>query len=203
MKVTVVRPATFWNLKTVTDYERIQRKQALLEAEGYLELSMGLSDRWPLAPHLRVGLAQRALDTLDRVAEWGARQPHVLYLTGQAYRVMHRYREALPPLEEASELDSENTLIWLALAWCYKRIGRLDRAIQALENGLVADPREAILYYNLACYWSLAGNAQRAIQHLAQSFELDSAYRDLVADEPDFDPLRDLPDFQALTSVIV
>ena len=186
----------------VADFQRIRRQQALREAEGYLDLTMGFSDQWPLAPELRIRLAQRALDALKRVPGSDDQQAHVLYLTGQAYRAMHRYREALPPLKTAARLDPDNILIWLAMAWCYKRVGRLDSAIRALERALAADSREAILHYNLACYWSLTGNAQQAVRYLAQSFDIDPAYRELVASESDFDPIRHLPDFQALIGAI-
>ncbi len=97
----------------------------------------------------------------------------------------------------------ENILIWLALAWCHKRAGRIDLAIESLEKAILTEPREAILYYNLACYWSLAGNSETALRLLAQSFDIDPSYRDMVADERDFDPIRHLPDFQSLTGVIV
>ena len=185
------------------NYQRIRRQKILREAEGYLDLIIAFSDQWPLDVTLRDRLAQRALDALQRLPKRSGQQVNVLYLTGQAHRAMQQFREAIPPLESAAELDPDNLLIWLALGWCYKRSGRLDLAIQSLENALTADPREAIVHYNLACYWSLAGNTKLAIKFLAQSFDIDASYRDLVAAESDFDPIRDQPDFQSLTSVIV
>jgi tetratricopeptide (TPR) repeat protein len=187
----------------VADYQRIRRQQALREAGGYLELAMGLADQWPLPVELRVRLAQRALDALAAVTGSAAQRTEILYLTGLAYRTMHRYAEAVPPLKAAADLDPESVPIWLALGWCYKRIDRLDKAIEALEQAMLANKQEAIVHYNLACYWSLAGNVDRALQYLAQSFDIDPRYRELVANESDFDPIRDLPDFQALMGVIV
>ncbi len=187
----------------MTDYQRIRRQQALREAEGYLDLTVGFSDRTPLPSPLRVRLAERALEALHRVPNSSDQRAQVLYLTGQAYRAMYRYREAILPLEKSARLDPENLMIWLALGWCYKRVGRLDLAIQAMENGLDADPQEAILHYNLACYWSLAGSATQALRCLSQSLEIDPQFRLLVGDESDFDPIRDLPEFQTMTAVIV
>jgi tetratricopeptide (TPR) repeat protein len=187
----------------VANYQRIQRQQALREAEGYLDLAMGLAERWPLPAELRVRLAQRALDALQTVSGSLAQRTEILFLTGLAYRTMHRYAEAVPPLKAAAELNPESVPIWLSLGWCYKRIDRLDDAIHALERAMLANKQEAIVHYNLACYWSLAGNADRAMQYLAQSFDLDPRYRELVADESDFDPIRDLPDFQALVGAVV
>jgi tetratricopeptide (TPR) repeat protein len=187
----------------VSDYQRTARQQALREAEGYLDLAMGSGEPWPLDQRLVVRLARRALTTLERIQHPAGQRAHALYLTGQAYRVMQEHAQAVPPLAAAAELEPENIAIWLALAWCYKRTQRLDLAIDSLENALAVEPRAAILYYNLACYWSLVGNAPVALQYLAQSFDIDPTYREMVAEETDFDPIRDLPDFQSLTSVIV
>ena len=64
-------------------------------------------------------------------------------------------------------------------------------------------PEDGIVHYNLACYHSLAGKKSLAIQYLSQAFELDPQYREMVAEEPDFDPIRDDPEFQMMMSVIV
>jgi tetratricopeptide (TPR) repeat protein len=187
----------------VSKYDGIRRQQILREAEGYLELIAVVSSQWPLAPSVRDRLAQRALDALARLGRRSRRRAHARYLVGQALRVMERHVEAITPLEEAAELDPDNIHIWLELGWCHKRSGRLDLAIQALEEALTVDNREAIVHYNLACYWSLASNAKLALAYLARAFDLDADYRDLVADEPDFDPIRNHPEFLALTSVTV
>jgi hypothetical protein len=65
------------------------------------------------------------------------------------------------------------------------------------------DASEAVLHYNLACYWSLARNRTLALRYLARALEIDSNYRDMIADEPDFNPLRHDPEFKQLTGVIV
>jgi len=187
----------------VADFTRIQQRRAIREAEGYLELSIGFSEQLSLRAELRLRLADQALQALTRVPASGNHRAHVLYLTGQAYRTMARYAEAVVPLAAAADLAPENIPIRLALAWCYKRVDRLDLAIQSLERAMAVDDQQAILHYNLACYWSLAGDAEVAIRYLAQSFDIEPSYRDLAADETDFDPIRNLPEFQALTGAAV
>jgi tetratricopeptide (TPR) repeat protein len=179
----------------------MRRRQAIGEAEGYLDLALGLADQWPLPAKLRDQLAERAISALARVSGTPGAQAHVLYLTGLAYRIMERYEEALGPLRASADLDPRSVPVWLALGWCYKRVRRLDEAIRALEHALVVGQGEAIVHYNLACYWSLAGRPEQAIPYLAQSFDLDPRYRELVAGEVDFDSIRDLPDFQAVLGV--
>jgi Flp pilus assembly protein TadD len=171
----------------VSAHDRVRRQQLLVQAEGYLEL----------------GMAQHALDVLARCGDSGTLPDHGLYLQGQCLRELGRYHEALAPLSRAAQASPENISIWLALGWCYKRTGKLDRAIEALEEALAVEPEDALVHYNLACYWSLAKNKRQALAYLSRAFDLEEGYRALVADEPDFDPIRDDPSFQALLRVAV
>lgn len=148
-------------------------------------------------------MPEHALDALERLDESGPLHSHVLYLQGEALRTLARYEEALRPLGDAADLAPSNIHIRLAQGWCYKRLGRLADAVDVLEDALEAADDEAILHYNLACYLSLSGEKHRALHHLSTAFDLEATYRDLVEEEPDFDPLRSDPDFQELTSIIV
>ena len=179
------------------------RQQLLNEAEGYLDLILVFVDRWKLATALRDRLAYRALDCLNRIDWPEDQQGEVFYLKGQAYRAMERYRQAVPLLQTAAQFEPFNVPVWLALGWCYKRCGRLDLAIESLEAGLLYDDHQAILHYNLACYWSLVENHKLSVAYLTRALELDSEYRKLVADEPDFDAVREDPEFQSLLTVVV
>ena len=187
----------------VATYSQIHRQRLLQEVEGYLDLATVLEDRYPLSTKSRDQISHRALRTLDRVDESTKRSPIVLHLKGKVFRLMKRYNEAIEPLLAASVAEPENIHILLTLGWCYKRTNKIDSAIQALEHALVHSPYEAIIHYNLACYWSLANNVPLALVYLSQSFDLDPEYREMVSDEPDFDSLRDHPEFVTLTSVIV
>lgn len=159
----------------------------LREAEGYLEL----------------GMPRRALDVLERLGSPGTFEGRVLYLTGEALRELGRWGEAIEPLEQSAEIRPSNIDVWLALGWCYKRTGRLDRAVDALQRALDVDGQSAMIHYNLACYLSLLNQKSDAISHLAQALAIDPDYRLLIAEESDFNPLRDDPDFQALTRIVV
>jgi len=171
----------------VTAVSRIRLRQAERHAEGYLEL----------------GLGQHALDALARVGEAAGRSARALRLKGEALRILERYDEALEPLGRAKAIEPDNVGVWLALGWCYKRTARIDRAVEALERASRVAPSDALVHYNLACYRSLAGDTPRALACLAQAIALDSRYRELVHEEPDFDPIRSDPEFIALTSIVV
>ncbi len=156
----------------------------LVEAEGYLEL----------------GLPQAALEILQSRPGWATMQFEAHFLTGEALRVLDRCREALKSLEAADALCPGRPEVALALGWCYKRTHRLAQAIDALDRARRREPDNPLLCYKLACYWSLAGNASKAIDELAVALELQPALLNLIPDESDFDPIRQDPDFDRLTS---
>ena len=184
-------------------YEKVQTRQAIRAAEGYLDLIQVFFDRWPPPQETRDALAQRALDELASISQQRTCYAQVQYLRGEALRWMEKYSEAIHPLREAARFDDKKLPVLLALGWCFKRLGRIEDAIEALEEALCGHPDEGILHYNLACYWSLASKPCPALQYLSQAFELDPTFRDLVASESDFDPIREDSGFQAITTVIV
>jgi len=173
------------------------------QAQGYLDLVDACCEFCEPSPEVRDPLVYRALDALGRLGEADRRKPDVLFLTGQAFRAIQLYREAIASLREAARIEPENTHIWLALGWCYKRIGRLDRAIESLEEALTVDPGGAIIHYNLACYWSLTGSADVALTYLGNALEIDASFRHLIDGETDFDAIREHPAFRELTAVVV
>ncbi|MGA2256343.1 MAG: tetratricopeptide repeat protein [Thermoguttaceae bacterium] len=185
---------------TKSKEDRIRRMKLQHQAEGYLEL----------------GLPQQALQVLGRLGAaasadcangvggangaGGANSADVrtLYLQGEALRSLERYGDAIVPLRKVAELEPENVQVLLALGWCHKRTGRIDLAIEALETALAADNDEPLIRYNLACYHSVVGDKRNALAYLEQALVLDPNYRLLIDHEPDFDPLRGDPDFQAI-----
>ena len=171
----------------MTAKHRVRLRRILTETEGYLEL----------------GMPQHALDTLDRLGGTKCFNSRAFYLKGESLRQLDRYREAVGPLRRAAEIAPSNLHVWLALGWCYKRLGHIHRAIFAMEEAIVVEPNEAIAHYNLACYLSLSGEKAQAVVQLTEALLLDPDYREMVDDEPDFDPIRSDAQFRAITSIIV
>ena len=182
---------------------RVKREQLISQAEGYLDLIVACGEICMLDEHLQFELAEKSLDCLSQLDESSGRRAHVLYLKGQAHRLCHRYDLAVEMFEAALDFDSNNVHIYLSLGWCYKRVGNLTAAITALEDALDVEPNSGIVNYNLACYWALANHPNTAVKFLSRAFDLDHRYRDLIADESDFDKIRNHPAFLAVTTVIV
>ncbi|HWD64269.1 MAG TPA: hypothetical protein VG405_03775 [Solirubrobacteraceae bacterium] len=71
-----------------------------------------------------------------------------------------------------------------------------DWVTERLESGELKPG--SMLFYNLACAESLAGRGKAAMQHLTRSIQMDERSRELAAQDSDFDPIRDEPEFRAL-----
>jgi tetratricopeptide (TPR) repeat protein len=160
----------------------IRLRRALESAQGYLLLEM------PDAALRELRIFQ-SLPQVTIAAE---------QLRGEAYRQKEEYEQALQHFERVVAAGESNLELLMSMAWCYKRIGRLDRAIEAMRAAYRDSPKEAIVLYNLACYLSLAGERDEALSWLGRAFRLDPKYRQLVASETDFDPIRNHPDFVQL-----
>jgi len=169
-------------LVTTSKEDRIRRMKLQNQAEGYLE----------------IGMPQQALHALGRLGEAANSDARTLYLQGEALQSLERYADAVVPLRKVAELEPENVQVLLALGWCHKRSGRIDLAIKALETAVAADTDEPLIRYNLACYHSVAGDKRPALAYLEQALALDPNYRLLIDQEPDFEPLRRDPEFQAI-----
>jgi tetratricopeptide (TPR) repeat protein len=171
----------------VSASNRIRLQRVLREAEGYLEL----------------GMPRQALALLDRIDQPGTSKGQYLFLKGDALRNLENYQDAVPLLVAAVDLAPSKIDAWMALGWCYKRIGRLDDAIDSLERAHEVQPAEPLIEYNLACYYSLKGVKQQALDHLSRAINTNPIFKEMVGREPDFDPIRSDPGFQALVSVTV
>ena len=62
------------------------------------------------------------------------------------------------------------------------------------------DPEDALVLYNVACVYTQLGEYEKALDCLEQSDTAASSSEALnwIENDPDLDPLRDFPRFQAL-----
>ncbi len=180
---------------------QVKRRQLIQMAEGYLDLAVMFEDRWTLNETNRRKMASRAIECLNEIRKPLGHKPHILFLKGQAHRIAGRHIQAVRYFEQSTKLDPDNLHCLLALAWCYKRTDQLEKAIDAMENALKVEPGSAIVHYNLACYGALSRNLDLVVLHLSLALDLNSEYRELIARESDFDPIRHLAGFQDILQV--
>ncbi len=63
-----------------------------------------------------------------------------------------------------------------------------------------ANPRLGAPLYNLACCESLAGHPDGAVKHLRQAIETSEGFREMAANDSDFDPIRGDAEFSKLVT---
>jgi tetratricopeptide (TPR) repeat protein len=73
------------------------------------------------------------------------------------------------------------------------------RAAETYEQFLDERPGDAGFLYNLACAESRLGRKESALLHLRECIEADAKYKENAVRDPDFDAIRDEPEFSAIT----
>ena len=74
-----------------------------------------------------------------------------------------------------------------------------EKAVETYERLLAETPGNASFLYNLACAETRLGRKAEALSHLRESAKIDSQYARNAAGDPDFDAIRDDPEFSAIT----
>lgn len=177
-----------------------RRRQLIARAEGFLDLATILDDELPLSVEARTRLADRCLECLDRIESPLGHKPYVLFLKGQASRVAERHEEAVNFLEQSRRIDPDNIHVYFSLAWSLKRCGRLEESVATMQQAIELDAGNPLAHYNLACYLALRGEIDASLWHLACALELNTEFRELAWQEPDFEPIRTDPRFASLAA---
>lgn len=172
--------------RELTPNSRSRRDRLLDAADGYLQL----------------GMPQHALRTLREIDDPDRALFAVNLRRGQALRDLQRHDEALEAYGRAFAEDPDDVDLLMGMAWCFKRTGQLPKAISAMEQAYRVAPKVAVILYNLSCYWSLGGNKAQALSWLGRALRMDQSLRRLIDDEPDFDSLRQDPDFRMILDAV-
>jgi tetratricopeptide (TPR) repeat protein len=77
--------------------------------------------------------------------------------------------------------------------------GDYDQAAETYEQVLEESPGDAGFLYNLACAESRLGRKDSALRHLRECVETEERFKQDAIGDPDFDAIRDDPEFSAIT----
>jgi len=111
-----------------------------------------------------------------------------------------RVDDAADPIAELRRIFD----MWKGEALIYEGYRLCDEGAwdEAFARGLEAvqmRPASGEPHYHLACYYSRAGRPEPALSELARAVTLDPSLGARALEDPDFEPLRNDPRFQALT----
>ena len=87
--------------------------------------------------------------------------------------------------------------LWTQIAPLYNA-KQYDAAADRARELVDAHPEYPAMLYNLACVESLAGRKEDALEHLREGVARSDRFREMAAEDSDFDPIRDEPAFQEL-----
>jgi tetratricopeptide (TPR) repeat protein len=77
-----------------------------------------------------------------------------------------------------------------------------EKAVEVYERLLAETPSNPGFLYNLACAESLLGRKEDSLAHLRQSVEADAIFKRNALEDPDFDAIREDPEFSAITGQV-
>jgi tetratricopeptide (TPR) repeat protein len=80
--------------------------------------------------------------------------------------------------------------------------GEYEKAAETYGRLLAETPGEARFLYNLACSEAQLGRKEQALDHLRQAIEANPHMKEAAPRDPDFDPIRDEPEFSAITGKV-
>jgi serine/threonine protein kinase/tetratricopeptide (TPR) repeat protein len=107
-------------------------------------------------------------------------------------------REGIRRAERRLELDPHDTRALSLGAVALVEEGEVGRALEWAQRALASGPDETIVLANVACMYARAGEKEEALSCLEKMFGRGIGKRDWIDNDPDYDPLRDDPRFQAM-----
>jgi tetratricopeptide (TPR) repeat protein len=80
--------------------------------------------------------------------------------------------------------------------------GEYEKAAETYERFLAESPGDATFLYNLACSEAQLGRNEQALEHLREAIEKNPRLKESAPSDPDLDPIRDDPEFSAITGQV-
>jgi TolB-like protein/Flp pilus assembly protein TadD len=114
-----------------------------------------------------------------------------------ADRARNEQLERMPTYLLQNPDDARQRMLY---ATVLAEVNRRDDAIRECSVAIESSPGDPVMLYNVVCVYSRLGEPQRAIETLRQAIAAGYENFPWLHNDPDLDPLRDHPDFQALVA---
>lgn len=151
------------------------------------------------------GQTERSAELFGRAAAARPEDFQSCFLQGQSLHNIGRIEEALAVNQESVRraervlaLNPRDTRVLSLGSGALQAAGDFARAREWVKRALDIDPTDMSALINGALAYSKDGKKDEAITLLERAFNLGFGKRDWIAHDPDYDPLRPDPRFQAL-----
>jgi formylglycine-generating enzyme required for sulfatase activity/tetratricopeptide (TPR) repeat protein len=159
--------------------------------------------------HFQLGENQKSLNDINVLVEKALEVASGFKYRAIAHARLGHKDEAKADLERFQKGDNtESTKLYLAVIVAAELGEGTDQALEALEAALKGQPQDSGLHFDAACAYALASQAlagkdrakshdlsERAIRLLGTAIENGYDNYELMQEDTDLDPLRDLPAF--------
>lgn len=115
----------------------------------------------------------------------------------EAHALAQKMAEDLLPNYLLQNPDDSRARMFYAIS--LHQVGRREDAIREGDAALELSPGDSVMLYNGACLYSQLGEIRRAVTTLRQAIAGGTANFGWMRNDPDLAPLRDDPEFKALT----
>lgn len=115
----------------------------------------------------------------------------------EAHALAQKMAEDLLPNYLLQNPDDSRARMFYAIS--LHQVGRREDAIREGDAALELSPGDSVMLYNGACLYSQLGEIRRAVTTLRQAIAGGTANFGWMRHDPDLAPLRDDPEFKALT----
>jgi adenylate cyclase len=194
-------------------FKRLQDRGKMEEASAELASAIGLGpDSWEVNKEAgRYFLSQRdiatatkhyekAVEILDSDFHGWAMLSTCYHAAGDRSKVRSAAKMMVSEAQRAVQQDPSNGAALGILAGGYALLGEKEKAHEWIERALLIDPDNVNMRYNFACVLAgYLGDCEGALRLLQStlSFAGETTIR-IAGTDPDLDPLRDDPRFEAL-----
>jgi tetratricopeptide (TPR) repeat protein len=117
---------------------------------------------------------------------------------GYILQNLQKYEAALEAYNQAIELKPTYHRAWNHRGYVRLKLDQYEQAFADLETGRELKPDYGNPYYGKALYYVLKGQMDEAFEQLRQAIHFYPRYREILANDPDFDAIRADDCFQQL-----
>ncbi|HYN82461.1 MAG TPA: protein kinase [Gemmatimonadaceae bacterium] len=185
------------------------------EAEREFEGAMRLDPKLFEAPYFfgRARLAQaqplEAAKLFERASTLRPEDFQSVHFLAQAYKSLgnetdskNSYRRAVQLVNERLELNPDDARALIIGASTLASLGEPEKSLDFVGRALAVDPDDAGMMYNIACAYASLGKPEEAIAALEGAVDKGYAHKEWMENDPDLDPIRTSPRYQALLKVM-
>jgi len=124
---------------------------------------------------------QKALDLSKKALEMVEDDYLFYYMAGTALLALKDFRESIPYLEKAVELNPTHSQLHNNLGTSYLTIGGYDKAYEHYLKSSEADPRNSLTFYNIASILQIQNKLKEACVYFKKAYALEEAEHYLVS----------------------